>query len=121
MEVILLIKTVSKLSPPVCRSGSTASLPRATLDRFYIRIPRTTMDRFYIRNIAPLEHSSFVRKTAEKTVGPGNRTGCNILGRYYGESERSIYAGQEERAAGDDTGMKTEGNVDDALVVDHAA
>ena len=40
---------------------------------------------------------------------------------YYVESERSIYAGQEERAAGDDTGMKTEENVDDALVVDHAA
>ena len=60
---------VSKLSPPVCRYGSTASLPR------------TTMDRFYIRNTAPLEHSSSVRKTAEKTVGPGNRTGCNILGR----------------------------------------
>ena len=79
------------------------------------------MDRFYIRNTAPLEHSSSVRKTAEKTVGPGNRTGCNILGRYYVESERSIYAGQEERAAGDDAGMKTEENVDNALVVDHAA
>ena len=54
-------------------------------------------------------------------MGPGNRTGCNILGRYYVESERSIYAGQEERAAGDDAGMKTEENVDNALVVDHAA
>ena len=40
---------------------------------------------------------------------------------YYVESERSIYAGQEERAAGDDTGMRTVESVDDALVVDHAA
>ena len=57
MEVIVLIKTASKLSPPICRSGSTASLPKATLDRLYTRIT------------GPLEYSSSFRKIAEKTVG----------------------------------------------------